>query len=133
MSRFDSTPEELLRLARDLLDRAEPATSGLWPRATAHLGRQAVELALDDLWVKKAPGVEESSARAQLICLPTYLEDEELAERVNHVWWVLTRAGHHHPYELAPTAAELSAWIADAEGVVEEISSVAAESNEEAR
>jgi hypothetical protein len=133
VSRFDSTPEELLGLARDLLDRADPATAGLWPRASAHLGRQAVELALDDLWVKKAPGVEESSARAQLICLPTYVEDEELAERVNHVWWVLTRAGHHHPYELAPTAAELSGWIADAEGVVEKISSVAAESTEEAR
>lgn len=133
MNRFDSTSEELLQLASDLLDRADPVTAGLWPRASAHLGRQAVELALDDFWVKKAPGVEDSSARAQLICLPTYLEDEELAERVNHVWWVLTRAGHHHPYELAPTAGELNAWLTDAEGVVEATGSVAAESSEEAR
>lgn len=111
MSRFDSTAEELLDLARGLLANTDPATAGLWPRAAAHLARQALELALDDFWVKTAPGIEEASARAQLICLPEYLGVEELAERVNHAWWVLSRAGHHHPYELAPTAHELQRWL----------------------
>jgi hypothetical protein len=26
---------------------------------------------------------------------------------VNYVWWALSRAGHHHYYELGLTAAEL--------------------------
>ena len=111
MSRFDATPEDLLDLARGLIDNPDPATAGLWPRAAAHLARQALELALDDFWVKTAPGIEEASARAQLICLREYIGDEELAERVNHAWWILSRAGHHHPYELAPTGQELAAWL----------------------
>ena len=42
---------------------------GTWPRASAILGRQALEIALDQLWARAAPGVETASARAQLACL----------------------------------------------------------------
>ena len=31
--------------------------------------------------------------------------------RLHETWGALSRACHHHPYELAPTAAELARWI----------------------
>ena len=42
--------------------------------------------------------------RTQLICLRSYLEDAPLAARAGHAWSALSRACHHHPYELGPTA-----------------------------
>jgi len=48
--------------------------------------------------------------KTQLICLPAYLEPR-LAREVGYVWAALSSACHYHPYDLAPTAAELSGWI----------------------
>ena len=101
----------LLAAARDLLQRPDPNTAGIWPRATALLIRQALESALDDLWRRHAPGLERCSGRAQLLCLPAYLHsDDGLAERVSYAWAGLSRACHQHAYELPPTAAEITAW-----------------------
>ena len=55
--------------------------------------------------------------KAQLLCLPHYLGDEELAERASYAWAGLSRACHQHPYELPPTSAELLGWL----GTVEEL------------
>jgi hypothetical protein len=104
-------PPDLLKTARDLVRRADPSTAGLWPRATAFLARQALESALDGYWRRRAPGVESCSTRAQLLCLRTYLRDEELAERVALAWSALSWACHHHAYELPPTWPELETWI----------------------
>jgi hypothetical protein len=101
----------LLEVAYSMLNRPDPATAGFWPRATALLARQALESALCDLWHRRAPGVEACSMRAQLLCLPLYLRDEELAERVSYAWVGLSRATHCHPYELPPTSSELSDWL----------------------
>jgi hypothetical protein len=49
--------------------------------------------------------------RCQLLCLPTYVQDAEVAGRAAHAWDGLTQACHHHPYELPPTAEELSRWL----------------------
>jgi nucleoside-diphosphate-sugar epimerase len=46
----DVDPSLVLADARRLLERSDPATAGLWPRATALLARQALELALHRLW-----------------------------------------------------------------------------------
>lgn len=111
-----SRPQPLIEIARDLLERADPMTAGIWPRAAAMLARQALEAALDDLWRKRAPALEKCSARAQLLCLPSFLPHaEELAERVAYTWLALTRTCHQHPYDLPPSASELQAWIADVE------------------
>lgn len=59
-------------------------------------------------WV---PGLQETSARCQLICLHELMKDRELANVADHAWWSLSRACHYHPYELAPTAGELRQWI----------------------
>ena len=97
-------------------------TAGIWPRATALLARQALESALDDLWLLRAPGVESCSVRAQLLCLPFYLGgDIVLAERVSYAWAGLSRACHHHPYELPPTSVELLGWLATVDELVAKV------------
>ena len=59
--------------------------------------------------------------RAQLICLRTYLGDAELAARAGHAWSALSRACHHHPYELAPTAWELDGWFSVVEELIQKV------------
>jgi hypothetical protein len=117
LKRENSNPREFLDMARGLLRRADPATAGLWPRAAALLARQALEASVLELWQRRALDLQGCSMRAQLICLRTYLEDTELAARAGHAWAALSRACHHHPYELAPTAVELQDWF----GVVGEL------------
>jgi hypothetical protein len=111
-----TVPQAQITLAaRHLLERADQATAGLWPRATALLARQAIESALAEFWRLRAPGVEKCPTRAQLLCLAHYLGDEVLAERVSYAWAGLSHACHQHPYELPPTSNELEAWLATAE------------------
>jgi hypothetical protein len=102
---------ELLTAARSLVDRSAGDTRGLWPRAAVFLARQSLEVALKTYWSAKAAGVEESSMRAQLLCLGTWVSDEPLARRAHQAWSALSRASHHHPYELTPTRDELIGWF----------------------
>lgn len=104
-------PRELLELARALLGRADPATAGLWPRASALLGLKALEASVFRLWRARTLELRGCSMRTQLICLRSYLEDPKLAARAGHAWSALSRASHHHAYELGPTAGELSSWL----------------------
>ena len=116
---------DVLRMARELLHRADPATAGLWPRASALLARQALEAGVRRLWERRAVDLGACSMRAQLICLRTYLNDAELAARTGHAWSALSRACHHHPYELAPTADELLTWFAVVDELVENVGATA--------
>lgn len=106
-----STPTDLLGMARQLLDRASPETAGLWPRAAALLGRQALEMAVDEFWAARRIPLDSCPTHQQLICLREYLGDADLAGRVHLAWNGLSRACHHHPYELAPTAGELATLV----------------------
>lgn len=105
------TPAEILAAAREVMHRPDPVTAGLWPRAAALLGRQALEAALDDLWQRKRLDLASCPCRIQLLCLPTYLGDSALAARAARAWSALSDACHHRAYELGPTAAELRAWL----------------------
>jgi hypothetical protein len=104
------TPRELLTLADGLLSDPPPGLEGRWPVAAALLVRQALEGSLHDLWRAVAPGVEVASETTQLLCLGTQIEPR-LARRVGFTWSALSRASHHHAYELPPTSAELAAWF----------------------
>lgn len=42
----------------------------------------------------------------------SFLRGVSIAERTRDAWTGLSRAAHHHAYELAPTAAELRDWHA---------------------
>src|SRR5688500_14919882 len=92
-----SEPQKLVAAARTML-RPDRFTAGLWPRGVALLTRQALESALEELWRRRAPAIGQASARAQLLCLRSYLRQEDLAERVTYAWSALSRACHHHAY-----------------------------------
>jgi len=113
-----SDARDVLQLARDLLSRSDPSTAGLWPRAAALLTRQALEEAVDEYWRARHLPLDSLPTQAQLVCLRMMTSDGSLPARVHEAWGALSRACHHHPYELAPTAEELATWI----GVVEEFS-----------
>jgi len=102
---------DLLQAARELLHRSDAATAGLWPRAAALLTRQALEAALDAWWEEQGIPMGACSMRARLICLRERAGDARLGARLHHAWGALSRACHHHPYELPPTAAELENWM----------------------
>ena len=113
-------PIHLVNLARSVMRVPRADLVGTWPRAAAILGRQALEITLDQLWAQAAPGVENASARAQLTCLPEYI-DPELASRIRYSWHVLSAACHYHAYELPPIAAELNGWLDDVEALIAEV------------
>ena len=106
----DTVARELLSEARRLVERPGAGTLGLWPRASALLARQSLEVALKTYWSAVAPGTEEASMRAQLLCLEGYLSSAA-ARQAHLVWAALSRASHHHAYELQPTREELLAWF----------------------
>ena len=107
-------PGQLLALARTVLARPDARLVGVWPRTAAFLGRQALELTMRLLWERVSPPMAETSARAQLLCLPAYV-DADVARRGAYTWSALSRLCHQHAYELAPTGGELVGWLDDVE------------------
>jgi hypothetical protein len=120
------TPDELLVAARNLMRRPDATAAGIWPRAAALLARQAIEAAMGELWAAKhqANGLSRSNWRSQLLCLTAYL-DRGTASRVAYLLGVLSQACHYHPYELAPTAAELLGWLDETAEIVKRMQQAA--------
>jgi hypothetical protein len=107
----EMTSAEILERAAGLLNHPTAETVGLWPRATAVLARQALEVGLHESLSAKIPGIENAPVRVQLLCLQSYVDDTETAHEVNLAWWALSRACHHLSYDLPPTAVELEGLI----------------------
>lgn len=107
----DMPSAEILERAIGLLHHPTAETAGLWPRATAVLTRQALEVGLHEALSAKILGIQDAPVRVQLLCLQSYLEDSDTAHEVNLAWWALSQACHHLSYELPPTAPELEALI----------------------
>ncbi|WP_230202964.1 hypothetical protein [Parafrankia discariae] len=96
-----------------LLRLETPAADGSWPRLCAWLLRLAVEQAVDEVWrAHRRPELVRLPMRAQLLVLPSFI-DPGVADEAGAAWYTLSRAGHQHAYELAPTAAELRRWHQD--------------------
>ncbi len=106
------SPEQLLACARKIMDEPDAGWRSLWPIAAANLTRQALEAGVDRVWTGPRAGMINASQKAQLVCLPTYLGDRRLAGDIYTTWCALSNACHAHPYDLAPTAAELQGWTA---------------------
>ena len=100
----------LLETADRLLREVVPGTRGLWPRTVAFLARAAVEHELAGFWARVQPEVAAAPMRAQLLLLGQYA-GPEVARDAADAWGGLSRACHHHAYELAPTAPELREWL----------------------
>ena len=101
------TPVEILAAADSLAGPGRSARAHGWPRVVAVLARHAIEEALRQYWTLREPGMERCTWHAQLLCLTVYLSNRDLARETAAAWSDLSRACHHHPYELAPTANEL--------------------------
>jgi hypothetical protein len=119
------TPGELLAAARAMLDDHDQTAVGAWPRAVAFLARQALEQALSDLWARTqaTAGLSHCVMKTQLLCLPAYLEPR-LARQTSYIWAALSSACHYHPYDLAPTASELSGWTTAVAGLIAAIAPI---------
>jgi hypothetical protein len=104
-------PQEILAAARQLLDRTTTTVPGVWSRAAALLGRQAFEIGLDEHWRSRGVPLDRLATRPQLICLNAYLPNRDVAARASHAWSALSRACHHHPYELTASPGELRGWL----------------------
>jgi hypothetical protein len=100
----------LLATAEALLDGTFHVAAGLRSRASALLARQALEQALGEFWESRAPGVHRCRVRTQIQCLAAFLGPEPVAAAAT-AWNRLSGACHHHPYDVAPSPAELHAWI----------------------
>ena len=115
-------------MSRDLIDHAQElleaqeTLKGVWPRAVALLTRQALEEALANLWKHTYPAMVNARWSTQLACLQEVVRDDSLVADVRAAWASLSRACHHHHYELDPTAAELDRWIRQTERLVSEVS-----------
>jgi hypothetical protein len=122
-------PQELLTAAMRLMRRNDAGTAGIWPRAAALLARQALELAMAEMWAAKpqATGLSRCSMRSQILCLAAYL-DPDTATRAAYLSAALSHACHYHPYELAPTAAELTGCLDQAAQVVTQMQAAGAAS-----
>ena len=116
------TPGDLLAAARELMARPDTATVGVWPRTAALLARQALEQAISAHWetLPDTAGLGSCPMRSQLICLPCYI-DAATADQITYTWAALSNGCHYHPYELAPTAIELTGWINDVAELIGQI------------
>lgn len=106
---------QLLAMCRTLVDSNDWATAFWWGRAAAVLARQAVELSLDEFWAQRSMPMIDASARGQFLALRLYLADEAMAAEGHATWSLLSRACHHHPYDLQPSRDEVLGWIDAAE------------------
>lgn len=98
--------------------------TGVWPRCTAWLIRLALEHAMNQLWTASHPEMAQCPMRAQLLTLGAVV-DTDTQHRVSELWRTLSRAGHHHHYELSPTTAELRRWLAEARILVTRLENAA--------
>jgi hypothetical protein len=72
------------------------------------------------LWAGRptADGLSGATMRSQLLCLNAYV-DEDVATRAAYLSAALSRACHYHPYELTPTASELTRWLDETSELVQ--------------
>lgn len=107
-------PDLCLSVAERMLAEVPRGARGAWPRACAWLIRIALETELTRFWQAiREPVARCRSRQAQFLLLRAHL-GRAAAVRAHQTWAVLSRAGHHHSYELALTAVELDLLRRDA-------------------
>lgn len=105
------TAAGVLDAAELALDERDPDTAGAWPHAAAALIRQALELALEIFWRRRAPGMLDATMRDRWLCLPAYLGRRPEAQAAELAWTTLSEACHHRAYDVGLTEDELRAHL----------------------
>ncbi len=108
----------------ELLDEAESlleggALSHHSVRAACWVARAALEERVRTLVEVKDLDPGTASMRTLLSCLESAYagEDLELVQRAEYAWAGLSRASHHHAYELAPSLSEARHLLALVKGL----------------
>ena len=115
---------DILEEARELLRNID-GPRGEWHRAAALLTRQFLEEKLDRLWDDYHRYMKNTSRFTQLACLKQLARDGRIAvdtvtsENAHSAWVALSRACHHHEYDLVPTVPEIELLISQVEQLVE--------------
>jgi hypothetical protein len=114
-------PPAILDGAQSLVESTDWSSAFWWCRGAALLARQALELSLKQFWEMHQPGMELASVRAQFLALHDVKVDRRTIADGHIAWDLLTRACHHHPYELSPAQEEIVDWIATVRRVHEQL------------
>lgn len=101
---------ELLEMARAVLDDAPRSLRVDRTAAAALLIRQALEVAVDQVWADCVPDMAQTTDRAQQITLAFYVGGE-LGDQVTWAWSRLSHLCHHTAYEMPPSVAEVRELI----------------------
>lgn len=110
----DTTPAQLLEVARALSVSTEWRVTGWATRAVAVLVRQAVEMWLVEYWEVSEPAIAASTRKAQFLLLHDSLPSDAAAA-AHTAWSQLSHACHHRAFDLEPTLGQAQAWITQAE------------------
>ena len=103
-----SHPIDLAELA---LTRATTTGDPRWHRAAVLLLRWAIEQALRRMWTLRAPSMEETSMRAQLLCMDPYIADQDFVGDIRHLWHRLSAMCHVSEVWTAPSARDLARHV----------------------
>lgn len=99
-----STATQLLEQASSVLEEATAHSN----RAACWIARAALESAVDDLLASKQRSVPDATMRSKLTVLQVAFGHEgDIPTRAEYAWNGLSRACHHHAFELSPTATEV--------------------------
>jgi hypothetical protein len=97
-----------LETADRMLTTVIRGARGCWPRACVWLLRYELEAAMDRYWQRACPEIGQARAQRHKLLLLGHYAGTEIGQRASYLWWALSRAGHHHTYELGITATELA-------------------------
>ncbi len=103
-------PVVLLDLADAILDGSITVPGACAARAAAVVARQVLEDAVERRCRELAGTSARPTFRSQLILLRE-LGDPVVADNARVAWDGLSRACHHHSYELQPTAREVRGLV----------------------
>jgi hypothetical protein len=97
---------DLLGLADAILDGSITVPGASAARGAAVIARQVLEEAVERRCQELAGTMARPTGRSQLILLRE-LDDPEIAAKAQVAWDGLSRACHHHSYELQPSVGEV--------------------------
>jgi hypothetical protein len=96
-----------LQVATNILDGTLRSAGINQARAACWVTRRGLEELVSELLCHRSVAVGRGSMRSKLICLSvTYADQPENVAAILMAWDQLSRACHHHAYELTPTSAE---------------------------
>ena len=113
-----SAPADLLDVADAILDGWITVPGASAARGAAVIARQVLEETVERRCQQLAGTDARPTFRSQLVLLRE-LGDPVVAEQARVAWDGLSRACHHHSYELQPTVTEVRCHITTVKKVLE--------------